>query len=479
MNRATLAITSMLALLAAGCVNPPTTDVDALSQGIAGGGLLPHIDLGEDHDHKSREQHNVSWNVDFLGWNPIAPDVTKLGRYNHVVVDGTRAFVTAYTLEAGGPPGLAVFNISGDVPILTATLATPDLTPIDVHVSDDGKYAVLAGHRDNRVAIPAAAQACTGTPMVDVCTPFVPGGVIVVDVQDETAPSIVATWASAPSGAHTAKIEQYGSGYHVFIASYGFAYASRLASHVEVLMLTDTLAGQKLLPVAQFFPSEPSGNDGELRRFVHDMYIDEHPNGQRLMYVSYWDGGVVIADVTDPHKPVELTTWSDFDAVTYGNIHFARPVGVIGDRHITMAAPEYGSAQHSGEMYVMDTTDPASPQLLARWTLPGDPITDENYRFSPHNFDPRGTTVAYAHYHGGVWVLDLAVPEEPVVKGYVFPTVPAGVPDFEAAEDAPRIWAAVWADDGTIYSSDVGTGLFHHKLVAEEPGLPPYLAQLG
>lgn len=477
MNRSfsILTATALAALALAGCVTEPTAPVDPQS---VVNGLLPHIDLGEEHDHKSRAQHDVAWNVEMLGWNPIAPDVTKLGRYNHVNVHGTRAFVTAYSLEAGGAPGLAIFNISGDAPVLTATLATPDLTPIDVHVSDDGKYVVIGGHRDNRFTLPGEAQTCTGTPMLDVCTPYVAGGVILVDVSDEANPRIVDSWTSAPSGAHTAKIEKYDNGYHVFIASYGFSYASRVASHVEVLMLSDSPAGEKLVPVAKFFPSAPSGNDGEARLFVHDMYVEPHPDGRMLMYVSYWDGGVVIADVTDPHNPTELTTWRDFDVATYGNIHFARPVGEIDGRYIVMAAPEFGAAPHAGEMYVLDATDPAAPELLSKWTLPGDPVNDENYRFSPHNFDPRGSMIAYAHYHGGVWVLDLATPEAPVVKGYTFPIVPADVPDFEAAEDAPRIWATVWADDGTLYSSDVGTGLFHHRLVSDEPGEAPYLGQL-
>lgn len=482
-----------LAVVAAGCVQPPADVETASRAGTTGGGLLPYHELGEDHDHTNRSQHDASWNVELLGWNPIAPDVSKLGSYNHVNVHGTRAFVSAYSLEAGGQPGLAVFNISGDVPLLTATIATPDVTPIDVHVSDDGKYVVLAGHRDNRANLPAEAQTCTGTPMVDVCTPFVPGGAIVVDVSDETRPFVVDYWASAPSGAHTAKIEQYADGYYVFVASYGFSYASRLASHVEILKLSETPLGLKLAPAAEFFPSEPSGNDGDLRRFVHDMYVEDHPDGRRLMYVSYWDGGVVIVDVTDPASPQEVSAWKEFDGSLYGNVHFARPIGVIGEpgckpgedgpagscRHVSMAAPEYGQAPHAGEMYILDTTDPAAPALLARWTIPGDPITDENYRFSPHNFDPRGSLVAYSHYHGGVWILDLSVPEQPAVKGYTFPVVPADVPDFEAHQDAPRIWASVWADDGTLYSSDVGTGLFHHRLVSDAPGEAPYLAQLG
>jgi len=477
--RTLLAPALALALLA-GCVSP-ASQLDALG-GKTPQEILPHLELTDAHDHKDPAQHRIAWNMELLGWDPIAPDTTKLGRYNHVVVQGTRAFVGAYALANGSAPGLAVFNISGDDPVLTATLETSNIVPIDVHVSGDGKYAVLAGHADPVYALPSAANTCTGTPMVNLCTPFVPSGVYLVNVEDERDPRIIDTWRSVPSGAHTAKVVKYADAHYVFIASYGFSYANRLASHVEILKVVESPApiGTHMEPVAEFFASRLSGNDGEVRTFVHDMWIEEHPlTKSMLMWIAYWDGGVVIVDVTDPSKPREIAAWREFDAALYGNIHFARPIGMIGERHISYAAPEYSSAEHAGEAYILDTTDPAAPQLLAKWTLPGDPVNDGNYRFSPHNFDPLGSRIVYAHYHGGVWVLDLAEPESPVVKGYVFPTVPEGEPAFNATEDAPNVWAAVWAADGTIWASDIGTGLYHYRLVSDEPGTPPYEAALA
>lgn len=473
-----LASVLVLALALGGCLTPVTDQLDALD-GKTPEQVLPHFDLGEGHDHKSREQHNVSWNMELVGWNPIAPSVAELGRYNQVVVEGTRAYVTAYALANNTPSGLAIFNLTNDTPALVATLETPDVTVIDVHATPDGKYAILAGHRDNRVALPAPiANTCSGTPGVNVCAPFVPNGVVLVDVSDETAPVVAATWASPPSGAHTAKILQHDDGsYYVFIASYGFSYLNRLASHVEILRVEDTPLGTRLTPVAEFFPQQPSGNDGVTSTFVHDMFVEKHPvTEQTLMWVAYWDGGVVIADVTDPTNPAQLAAWTEFDAALYGNIHFARPVGMVGERHITFAAPEFGSAEHAGEAYVLDTTDPAAPVLLTNWVLPGNPLNDGGYRFSPHNFDPYGTKLVYAHYHGGVWVLDVSTPETPVVKGYTFPIVPDGEPAFNSTEDAPLVWAAEWGPDGTIYASDIGTGLYRYRLLAEEPGVPPYEA---
>lgn len=470
-----------LLILAAGCVTP-ASELDALN-GKTAQEILPHLEIADAHDHKDRAVHNASWNMELLGWDPVAPDTTQFGRYNHVNVQGTRAYVTAYHLANGTPPGLAVFNISADDPVLVGTLETPDLSVIDVHGTPDGKYVVVAGHRDARVADKVPSQVsstCTGTPAVNVCAPFVPSGVILVDTSDETNPVAVATWTSAPSGAHTAKVMRYEDGtYYVFIASYGFAYANRVASHVEILRIDETPLGTRLVPVHEFAPSRPSGNDGATSTFVHDMFIAEHPTAGMLMWIAYWDGGVILVDVNDPTAPKELSNWREFDAALYGNIHFARPIGMIGERHISYAAPEFGSAEHAGEAYILDTTDPAAPELLAKWTLPGDPINDGGYRFSPHNFDPYGTKLVYAHYHGGVWVLDLAEPTTPQVMAYVMPTVPEGEPTFNATEDAPNVWAAVWDAQGTIWASDIGTGLYHYRLVSEDPGVPPYEAALA
>lgn len=469
MSRIFLPLALLAALLAAGCVAPPTDVESAAAEALAT--ALPHLELSDEHDHKDPATHRVAWNAERLGWDPVAPDVTKLGRYNHVSRHGDLAFVSAYQLEAGGAPGLAVYDVAGDQPVLLGTLETPDMTPIDVWPSPDGTRVFLAGHRDNRATLPTLpGEPCAGTPVLTVCRPFVPAGVAMVDVTDPAAPRLVSTYASVPSGAHTVKAHEIDGTLYVFIASYGFSYLDRIASSVEIVKVD----GDKMEPVTRFFPARASGVRNGESTFVHDMWVEDFTDGRPLMWIAYWDGGVVIADLSDPSKPVEVSDWRDFDAIQYGNVHFARPVGVIAGRHITMAAPEFGSAEHAGEMYVLDTTDPAAPELLTKWTLPGDPVNDGGYRFSPHNFDPRGSQVAYAHYHGGVWILDLAVPETPAVKAYFFPAVPEGTPAFEAHEDAPNVWSAIWTERGTVLASDIGTGLHHWGVVEEEPGVAPY-----
>lgn len=47
---------------------------------------------------------------------------------------------------------------------------------------------------------------------------------------------------------------------------------------------------------------------------LHDIYVTEHGNGE-LAWLAYWDGGVVVVDVTDKRNPVAV---AHFGAVDYG-----------------------------------------------------------------------------------------------------------------------------------------------------------------
>lgn len=444
--------------------------------------LLPHMDRSESHDHANASQHaDAGWNLDVTAWTPHTDDLADLGRYNHVAVHGGHAFVSAYQVPPTMEPGLIVVDLA-DLSTV-ATWTSDFLTPIDVHLTADGRHAAVAGHRLQGVALPDAASACTGadTPLrpVTACTPFAPSGVQVLDVSDPTAPQEVARWTSAPSGSHTVKLATIGGETYLFAASYGFSYVDRLASTVEVLRL-DASAPDGLEHVTRFFPSEPSGG----RVFVHDMWVEKHPvTGDTLLYVAYWDGGVVIADVDDPAEPEEIAQWDGFDRAEYGNIHFARPMPtLLNGVHITVLTPEFQSAGHSGETYFLDTTDPASPSLLATWTVPGDPEIPGGYLYSPHNHDfTEDGLMTMGHSHAGVWLFDL-VPltegaDQPRVLGYRVTAPPADARDH--VNRAGSVWHGAFTPDGRIAASDSATGLYLLEIGSREPGEPPYAEALA
>lgn len=494
-SKAYVAVSVMLVSAFAGCVTTGVQEGTGLSLADVPGieRLLPYMDAAETHNHSDPEDHRAAWNVKMLAWEPFTTDHRKLGRYNHFVVHDGLAFVSAYGAPPDLKPGLLIADISDPAdPKPLGSYVTDWTTPIDVSVSEDGKFAALAGHRHSQFTVPSRPEGvdtCTTVPVpgrpMQVCNPFVPAGVELLDVSDPSRPALLARYTSAPSGAHTVKVATIGGELYMFLGSYGFSYANRQASGVEILRYDS--AAKAIVPVTRFLPNEPSYDSV----FVHDMFVAKHPKtGEWLLYAAYWDGGVVIANVDVPSSPKQIAVWKDFDAATYGNIHFARPMpGLVDGKHYTVAAPEYGSAKHSGESYVLDTTDPTQPKLLARWHLPGDPLSPSSYMHSPHNFDltPEGLMVI-AHYHAGVWVLDLrpvfAGSPNPREIGYVFTVPPpqdgVGIATASGGAGAftPNVWNALWLGNGRIAASDITTGLYVMEIETAEPGAPPYIDQV-
>jgi len=498
---AVLALAVLAAPALAGCVAPDPGPVGGLDPtGLPANEALPYLDIAEGHDHADLASHDAGWNLDVVAWSLYGHDPQAPGRYNQVHLAGDLALVSAYAIPPSNKPGLIVVNLSDPLaPLVVGTWVSEFTTTIDVHATKDGRYVALAGHRHATVnPPPGVAPGCTSVPLPGrapvLCPPFVPAGVTLLDLAEPAKPKKVAEWVSAPSGAHTVKLHEIGNKVYAFIASYGLSYVDRMASAVEIVQFDSGFPGG-FRPVTRLFPSESSGG----RVFVHDIFVQRHPaTDQTILYVAYWDGGVLVADVSDPSKPRELAAWKDFDVAEYGNIHFVQPMpGLVDGRHYTVAAPEYASAQHAGESYVLDTTDPAKPKLLAKWHLPGNPLNPEGYLHSPHNFDLTADgKLVMGHYHAGVWVLDLnpvfraaggnATAEaeganataEPRVLAYRFPVPPNGT-NVTVSDYAPHVWNAQWRHDGLVVASDVITGLYVMRLAdVADDAVAPYAAHV-
>ena len=83
-----------------------------------------------------------------------------------------------------------------------------------------------------------------------------------------------------------------------------------LNSEVDLMMtIVNIQTGETL---SQYASSEglgclPSDADCQQFTFAHEGFIQRHPvSGRVLDYVSYWDSGLRIVDVTDPRHPVEV-----------------------------------------------------------------------------------------------------------------------------------------------------------------------------
>ena len=99
---------------------------------------------------------------------------------------------------------------------------------------------------------------------------------------------------------------------------------------------------------------------------------------------------------------------------------------------------------------------------------------DMPFIFSPHNFDFRGDLMAVAHYHAGVWVLNVSDPTAARAVGFYLPhghedepfagKVWRKTPNFPIAY-LPNAYDARWYDDPAtgrtvIVATERGTGLY-------------------
>ena len=78
---------------------------------------------------------------------------------------------------------------------------------------------------------------------------------------------------------------------------------------------------------AQTGPTRPHGD----AVFSHDMIV-KHINGRDIMLMSYWDGGYVTLDVTNPAAPVPLSD-TDFAATDPARIPYGQSITPEGNGH--------------------------------------------------------------------------------------------------------------------------------------------------
>ncbi|HWG90526.1 MAG TPA: hypothetical protein VNZ52_06705, partial [Candidatus Thermoplasmatota archaeon] len=325
----------------------------------------------------------------------------------------------------------------------------------DIEVSEDGNTVFLASQR----TVPDALQ------LLNAPTAHTPRGVYIVDVTDKKNPRMESFFPLPVNGPHTDFYYKMGDRELLILCTYDL-----VANPLDSSLLTSNPATQRVLITE--IVNGPQGKTLEILSvyqvrsgpglvFPHDATVQKHPlTNQTLMYVAYWDAGLRIVDISDPTNPVELSSFDDFAPSAFKNSHDAKafPMLVEG-RHVTAVAPELVTAPEDSQITFVDTTDPANPVKLGYWSLPGDMQTTEPFLFSPHNFDiSEDGLLAFAHYHGGVWLLDvsnLTNLAAPPVLGYYQPHMPRE----GYTGGIPWVWGA-FLRDGKIWASDTGTGLY-------------------
>lgn len=440
-------------------------------------------DHGTERGHAEAASHAGAYNVELVGYHNGMPgsgqdpnDLPPGATYNELVVTPHYAYLARGSAD-GSVGGFTILSHKdAQNPGALAFVGEFDALPgSDLEVNADETLAFFATQRNTPQQMLAGGQAS------QAASALLPRGILVVDISDKKAPSLESFTPLPVNGPHTITYWSDGTNQYVIACTYdlitdpttGALVASVPVTQRVIVFQVQRVAGSgfqspwTLVPISQFQLTD-SAPAGKLY-FPHDTRVQEHPTynggGTNLLYVAYWDKGVRILDFSDPMNLREIGFFTEFGPTSLNNIHLAQafdePIGKQ-KRHITVAEPEIPAApDETGQITVLDTSDPTNPVQLGYWRLPNgtsDQLGVTAFDFSPHNFDLWDGKIALAHNHAGVWVIDVGDDENlaaPKSVGYYMPAKPRE----NSPAPQPMVWG-VFEEGGLLWASDAATGLY-------------------
>lgn len=191
--------------------------------------------------------------------------------------------------------------------------------------------------------------------------------------------------------------------------------------------------------------------DGKTRpAFNHSNITDQ--NGTTA-YLSFWDLGTVILDIRNPENPVFLGR-TEYASNQKGAAHsaaLARGGNILIETREVANPVGVGYESAYGYTRIFDISDKVNPVLLSefRTELTEDipPTSAGRSTFAKTVHDPKvqGNTLYLSYYAGGVRVVDITDPSNPVETGRYVP-------------ENSFVWG-VFVDRNYILASDMNFGL--------------------
>ncbi len=384
------------------------------------------------------------------------------GQYSNVAADATRH--VAY-LGSFDDQGVAVIDTRDPAnPVLTDRLSThitSDLLTSDSADLDQvGRYLAVSHQRSS------AGGGFEGISVYDIgADPYHP---------------ILLRRIEIPGGVHTVQIDPE--------VESGRPYAYANSEGNLKVTIVNILTGATL---SQYASSEgigcvPPPPFCRGFNFAHEGFIQRHPRSGRVLdYVSYWDSGLRIVDVTDPANPAEVGAF-DYDRFTNGlmSAHYAAPTPSANWVYLE---DEIGFLE-TGGVHVLDTSacDGSSyctPTLVGGWHIKGHPVQaaglnalihsgmvngglwaafKRSFTYDAHNLDVRGENdLLVANYAMGIRLVDTSDKTAPVEAAFYLPNANESVACKQDCGFNTRLtWGSYFESDGRIYASDLGRGFF-------------------
>ncbi|WP_223703424.1 LVIVD repeat-containing protein [Sutcliffiella deserti] len=283
------------------------------------------------------------------------------------------------------------------------------------------------------------------------------GGFALYDVTDPYAPKELGFWESTSGarGTHELYLTVQGNNVYVLTAD---CYADYY-SHGEKMDVSFVNVSNPASPetIYEFDPRNyidevsDENYDGynwtdeegvKRSAFAHSVITD---NLGKTAYLSYWDLGTIILDISDVKNPVYLGR-TDFASNVQGAAHsstLAKGGNILIETREVFGPVREGFESAYGYTMIYDIKDKTNPTLLSTFKtdftekIPGGATV--------HDPKVRGNTLYLSHYSGGVRMVDITNPSEPVETGVYIPS-------------KSNIWG-VYVDRNYILASDMGQGL--------------------
>ncbi len=435
-----------------------------------------------DHDHNDHSLHTASHGIDFVSWSSLDVTLGDNGYANFVFWADEEAGedLAFVAIDGDDEGGFVIADVSNprDVRVLSKTFIDGNSFQ-EVRVTPDGRYAVL-----NVQDIPEAGRLTSpdGAADCSICLHF-------WDISDRTSPRHAGAVPVELLGSHNMDFWQYDDGLYLFYVGQPLYFGSEArnpfpGNHVNVARVVESAGQISLVDVAEL--RLPEAYLDTERSFPHDVLVQQHPDGRLLAYVSHWQGGAVVFDVSNLAGSTigPISVVDDPAPSEVSNIHWVmqEPRARADGRVIAWSAPEIGALESgSGVIRAYDVTDPGAMRQLGTWALPGEVTIPDRFIFSGHTTVPdmdRGL-LAVAHYHAGVWILDITDPFTPTATAFYLPHGDPDTPydgpiwwkkpNFSPDGYGPNVYQARWKDD-LLWVTDRGTGFYVLDYTGAVPG---------
>lgn len=279
-------------------------------------------------------------------------------------------------------------------------------------------------------------QTCSGT--ADRLNPAIFRGFGVYDVTDPANPKKLALFATEPGlnrGSHELWLEQVGTKAYVYTAVINSE--DRTAGAKADFRIVDVSDPTSPVEVGQWGAMADLGLPASAGDFVHSVITNDQAT---RAYLSYWNLGTVILDISDPANPEYL---GRTNAPASHSAAITRGGDLLVETHEIL----------TGVPTLYDISNPASPVKLNDFVI-------DDYQFDTvHDPKVRGAAAYFSWYSLGVVVADISRPAEPKFLAQFVPQHNVVNPDFFCSTPCSEIWG-VYVDRDYVLASDMNSGLW-------------------